>query len=253
WFGFGCFGRLGGPIDGPPDHDLVLFDRDLDRPVPGPMLGVDPIVDDGRIEPQPVALLAVVEGPLEWSTRASPASASTTPAAPPPRGDIGFGIGIGLPGLLRRGLGRRLGLGFGRPLGFGGFELGRDQRVVLGPKIDLVVEVELTDDAVGLLAVSRKTVLPLERLDLLDADLELVGDPCIRPALARPRADLIELRSKRFARHQRSETSAKVPGRPRPRPQTRSSTGRPATGFGIPPARLAICPVRMLNGVTPKG
>src|SRR3954454_22184656 len=50
---------------GTADHDLVLLDRDLDRTVAGPVLGVDGIVLDGGIEPQPVALLAVVERALE--------------------------------------------------------------------------------------------------------------------------------------------------------------------------------------------
>ena len=46
------------------DDDPVLLDRDLDRPVPGPVLGVDRVVLDGGVEPQAVALLAVVEGAL---------------------------------------------------------------------------------------------------------------------------------------------------------------------------------------------
>ena len=50
---------------GAPDHDLVLLDRDLDGAVAGPVLGVDGIVRDGGVEPQPVALLAVVERALE--------------------------------------------------------------------------------------------------------------------------------------------------------------------------------------------
>ena len=37
----------------------------VDRPVAGPVLGVDGVVLDGGVEPQPVALLAVVEGALE--------------------------------------------------------------------------------------------------------------------------------------------------------------------------------------------
>ena len=47
------------------DDDAVLFDEHLDRPVPGPVLGVDRVVLDGGVEPQPVALLAVVEGALQ--------------------------------------------------------------------------------------------------------------------------------------------------------------------------------------------
>ena len=49
---------------GAADHDLVLLDRDLDGAVARPVLGVDGVVLDGGVEPQPVALLAVVEGAL---------------------------------------------------------------------------------------------------------------------------------------------------------------------------------------------
>src|SRR5581483_12291283 len=48
-----------------PDDDLVLLDRHLHRTVAGPVLGVDGVVLHGGIEPQPVPLLAVVEGGLQ--------------------------------------------------------------------------------------------------------------------------------------------------------------------------------------------
>src|SRR5581483_10677735 len=47
------------------DDDLVLLHEDFDRAVAGPVLGVDRVVLDGGVEPQAVALLAVVEGPFE--------------------------------------------------------------------------------------------------------------------------------------------------------------------------------------------
>jgi hypothetical protein len=50
---------------GAPDDDLVFLDRDLDGTVPRPVLGVDGVVLDGGVEPQSVALLAVIEGRLE--------------------------------------------------------------------------------------------------------------------------------------------------------------------------------------------
>ena len=50
---------------GAADHDLVLLDRDLDGAVAGPVLGVHGVVLDGGVEPQAVALLAVVERALE--------------------------------------------------------------------------------------------------------------------------------------------------------------------------------------------
>src|SRR4051794_5177597 len=71
-----------------PDHDLVLLDRDLHRPVAGPVLGVDRVVLDGGVEPEPVALLAMVEGALERLAGAAPGAgaAATAGAAAGGRG-----------------------------------------------------------------------------------------------------------------------------------------------------------------------
>ena len=65
------------------DHDPVGLDRDRHGPVAGPVLGVDGVVLDGGVEPQPVALLAVVEGALErLAAAARPAAPAAAPAAP---------------------------------------------------------------------------------------------------------------------------------------------------------------------------
>ena len=97
----------------------------------------------------------------------------------------------GRSGLLLRAAGLLLGA---RRLG--GFELGGDERVVLGAQVDLVVEVAAagagSQRAVGL-AVRHEVVLLLERLDLLDGDLELMSDPGVGPTLADPAADLVEV------------------------------------------------------------
>src|ERR671923_1233944 len=50
---------------GAANHDLVLLDRDLHRTVARPVLGVDGIVLHRRVKPEAVALLAVVERPLQ--------------------------------------------------------------------------------------------------------------------------------------------------------------------------------------------
>src|SRR5436309_10805322 len=52
-------------IAGAADDDLVLLDRHLDRPVASPVLGIDGVVLHSGVEPQAIALLTVVEGPLE--------------------------------------------------------------------------------------------------------------------------------------------------------------------------------------------
>src|SRR6185436_10035153 len=125
-----------------PDDDPVGLDGDLDGPVAGPMLGVDRVVLHGGVEPQAVALLAVIEGALQSSGRATPtagasAASATSPAtpAPAPRATAV----VLLAGLVVL----ALVVGFALRLGLGllGLELGGDQRVVLGAQVDLVVEI----------------------------------------------------------------------------------------------------------------
>jgi hypothetical protein len=164
---------------GAADHDLVLLDRDLDGAVARPVLGVHRIVLDRGVEPQPVALLAVVERALERSGGLL-ATASAGPAA------RALGLGGGLLGLLLGGLllgrpARGLLGGLGLVLGAADLlrlELRGDRRVVLGAEIDLVARDALGDPV----AVGLQAVLALERLDLLDGDLELMGDP-VAPSL----------------------------------------------------------------------
>ena len=70
---------LAGP--GPADHDLVLLDRDLDGAMPGPVLCVDGVVLDRGVEPQSVALLAVVERRLQRLGRSAATTAATAASA----------------------------------------------------------------------------------------------------------------------------------------------------------------------------
>ena len=112
------------------------------------MLGVDRVVLDGGIEPQPVALLAMVEGPLELARGGlappAPAAAAATALLAVVlvfvlvRGVVVLVALAGLRGRCGLGLAAGLLLGAGR---LGGLELGGDQGVVFGPQIDLVVEV----------------------------------------------------------------------------------------------------------------
>ena len=76
----------------------------------------------------------------------------------------------------------------------GGIELGGDQRVVLGPEVDLVVKV---DERYRSYPGRRRlqALFALEGLDLLDCDLELVRDPGIGAPLAHPAADPVQLGS----------------------------------------------------------
>src|SRR5579884_1764683 len=168
------------------DDDAVFLDGDLYGAVAGPVLGVDGVVLDGGVEPQAVALLAMVEGALERRGVAG-AGAAAAAAAGAPAGAGGRAVVLvvlALVVLVTLGrLGERTG-GFR----FGCLELGGDQRVVLCPQVDLV-ELALGGDVAGVLA--GEVVLALELLDVADGDLELVRHPGVGAALAHPGADLI--------------------------------------------------------------
>ena len=85
-------------------------------------------------------------------------------------------------------------------LSSGGVELGRDQRVVLGAQVDVIVVFGRGRGAVGLVA-GLELLVALEGLDLLHCHFELVGDPRVGPPLADPGADAVELRSEGSACH----------------------------------------------------
>src|SRR4051794_41897327 len=77
---------VGVVLAGATDHDLVLLDRDDHVAVTGPMLGVHRVVGDGGVQPQAVALVAVIERALELAlgdargARAAPAAAAAATA-----------------------------------------------------------------------------------------------------------------------------------------------------------------------------
>ena len=73
-------------------------------------------------------------------------------------------------------------------------ELGRDEGVVLGAQVDLLLEVG-ADRALGGVLLADQVVLALELLDVANADVELVRDPCVGAALPHPGADLVEVRA----------------------------------------------------------
>ena len=76
-------------------------------------------------------------------------------------------------------------------LGFGGVELGGDQRIVLGAQVDLIVEVAPGTGAVNVVA-GLQVLLALEGLDLLNGYLELVRDPRVGASLTDPGADTVQ-------------------------------------------------------------
>ena len=164
------------------NHDLILFDRDLDRPVTGPVLGVDRIVLDGGVEPQPVALFAVVERRLERRGLA-PGAAAPAAAASPALGRrlLGFVLFVLFPLPLRR-LPR-----LARPRPRARRRSARRPR--LGDRSHR--RSRRPRRARGRLGL--EALLALERLDLLHGHLELVGDPCVGASLAHPATNSVQL------------------------------------------------------------
>src|SRR3954464_15588522 len=204
---------------GAADHDLVLLDRHLDRAMSGPVLGVDRVVLDGGIQPQAVALLAMVERALERPGRCALASAGAarTRAALGLLLRLGLGLGIrlgclGLGGFARGLLGSALLLGLALLFAASlfGLELGSDRGVVFGAQVDLLIGRRAV--ALGV-ALGFQAVLALEGLDLLDRDLELVRDPRVGPTLAHPPANLVKLRTQRPAAHQEAGRLAQAGSR----------------------------------------
>src|SRR4051794_20157853 len=166
---------------GATDHDLVFLDRDLDRAVTRPVLGVDRVVLDGGVEPQAVALLAMVERALQ---RTGWCGATAGTPTTPPRGALGLfvvvviiglfsssarslfgGAGLVLGGFLRCLFGGAS-LLFGAALGFR-LEFSSDLRVVFRAQIDLF------EGGAILFRVGLETLFALEGLDLLDRHFQL--------------------------------------------------------------------------------
>jgi hypothetical protein len=192
----------------PPARRITIWSSSIVTST-GRWLGVHGVVLDGGIEPQAVALLAVVERPLErpGGLLASTAACAGARAARRLGRGLLFLLGCRL---LLGGLARCLLGGTGLLLGAAlllGLELGGDRGVVLGAQVDLV-----GGGVGGAVAVGLQAVLALERLDLLHRHLELVGDPGVGPTLSHPPSDLVKLRTQRPAAHQQAGRLAKAFG-----------------------------------------
>ena len=180
-------------VAGPLDDDAVGLDRDGHRSVAGPVLGVDAVVLDGGVEPEPVPLFTVVERALERAVRPRPASTTTATAA------------TALAGLVPVAVLVIVGVVVVRVVVFGlSVESGRDQRVVLGAQIRLLLDARARLGVAGYGVGRNELVLALESVDVAHAHLELMRDPGVRTALSDPRANLVQLWLEGTACHQRA-------------------------------------------------
>src|ERR1700712_1465402 len=222
------------------DHDHVFLDRDLDGTVARPVLGVDGVVLHGGVEPQPVALVAVVERALQrgagGATAGPPATAAAALGTLLLGGLVRRGLLLGRLGGALRGLlgGARVLLGLAGGLGL---QLGGDRGVVL--------RAELAPGVGGGLAAARlELLLALERLDLLDGRFELMRDPRVGATLSHPGADLVKLGTQGPAAHAAGRLATRVgsstgegPRTPTANttlPRSQPRTGRPLAGSAHP-------------------
>ncbi len=208
-------------LAGAADHDSVGLDRHGHGAVAGPVLRVGGIVLDRGIEPEAVAVLAVVERALERLRLAGAGAAapSAASAAAPLRPVVAVALRVAVAVLAvvvaRAVVGVLLDrLVLGR-LALGLEGLG-DQGVVLGAQIRLVGLGSGHENVLTTVGRSE-LVLALEAADIADRDVELVGDPGVGTALAHPRADLVELRLQRSACQTAAETSNGCPLNPPPK------------------------------------
>ena len=186
---------IAGVLAGATDDDLVLLDRHLDGPVARPVLCVDRAVGHRRVEPQAVALLAVVERSLECGRRS-------------------------LATRCRSG-------GRGRPGARGGaWACPRPRRprssASSSPDSSARAASASSSAAISASSSARRSISSskstpaapsgaspsgassfsrLKAAIWFDGHLELVGDPGVGPALADPGPDLIEMWAQRTACH----------------------------------------------------
>ena len=83
-----------GIFAGAGDHDAVGLYGHGHRPVAGPVLGVDGIVLNGGVEPQPVPLVTVVERAVERLAGPAAPTTSAAPAAPAARLRLAVAVAI---------------------------------------------------------------------------------------------------------------------------------------------------------------
>lgn len=162
--------------------------------MPCPVLGVDRIVNDGGIEPEPVTLFAVVESCFEC--RATAASATATAATAATSGAIGS-VFVRCLGGLRFALCER------------SFQISCDQRVVFCSKVKFFFDSRRSGRVIGRSStIGIELLLALEGRDVICGRLKLMRDPSVGATLSHPHADLVQVWSERSCCHANEAISA---------------------------------------------
>jgi hypothetical protein len=150
-------------------------------PVARPVLGVDGVVGDGRVEPQAVALLAVVEralerAPFEPARRAPAAAARAARLGLASRRSPSRSVAVGVASLRRASASAaaRLSCAASRSSSAAISASSSARRSISSSK-------SAGGGRLGACPSGHEVLLALERLDLLHGHLELVGDPRVGP------------------------------------------------------------------------
>ena len=139
-------------VAGAADHDLVLLDRDLDRPVAGPVLGVDRVVlrrrgrATGRSPPRR-GRTCPRAGRRRLAARARRGGRGGARLAPSARLVVVVLVASAASASAAASAFSAASASSSAPAASRGLELGGDQRVVLGAQVDLVVEVDAPPSA----------------------------------------------------------------------------------------------------------
>ncbi len=204
--------------------DLVLLDEHLDGAVAGPVLGVDRVVLDGGVQPQAVALLAVLEGAFQGSGAArggarrprpprrlrrragvsASSSSSSASSSSAPRSARSARSRSACLGLCAFALRAASASARSRSASRAAASSSAAISASSSARRSISSGKSCAGDARRGILVADQLVLALELLDLLHRDFELMGDPRVGATLAHPGADLVELWTERLAWHGRS-------------------------------------------------
>ena len=225
---------------GAADHDLVLLDRDLDRPVAGPVLGVDGVVlrrpgratgrsppRRGRTFPRAARARACAS-----ASAAARACASASPASASSAASASAALRAASSAAFASSSARRTS--------------SASSSAAIASSSDARRSTSSAAAGVGgAVAVGLQPVLALERLDLLHGHLELVRDPRVGTTLSHPPTDLVKLRTQRPAAHEQAGRLAKASSGAGPMAPTTpgrvlsAATQFGATSLGYPGTEMA--------------
>lgn len=151
--------------------------------MPGPVFGVDGVVDDRWIKPEPISLFAVIKGCFECGTATASAATTSTAAA------ASWAFALGFVVVLRS-------VDFA--LSESGFKFSRNQRVIFCSQVKFFFDPRGRGGGFGRCGVfSVERLLGFEGRDISGRGVKLMRDPCVGATLPHPDSDLVQMWSER--------------------------------------------------------